>query len=102
MGFETSVDLNQKKIFGSMRAIGAVVVPTNHVKHAFDCIAFYRGKIFVIEIKNPERLPKKYDRQRLIKELSTGEKKCMEKIEGVGCQYHIITTTDEAIKLLTS
>ena len=96
------VDENQASIIGAMRSIGAFVLLTHQIKNAFDCIAFYRGKTFVIEIKNPERLPKQYDRKRLIKELSTGEKKCMEKIEGVGCQYHIITTTDDAIKLLTT
>jgi len=96
------VDENQASIIGAMRSIGAVVILTHQLKNAFDCIVFYRGKTFIVEIKNPAALPKEYDRKRLIKALSNGEKKCMEKIEGVGCQYRIITTTEEAIKLLTS
>lgn len=96
------VDENQPQIVDAMRKIGATVIPTHQLKNAFDCIAFYRGKTFIIEIKNPEALPKEYDRTRLEKSLSDGEQKCMHSIEKTGVKYHIICTIDEAIKLITS
>ena len=93
-------DTNQKQIVAAMRQIGAAVVLTHQIKNAFDCIAFYRGKTFVIEIKNPVSLPKEYDRDRLEKSLSEGEQKCMELIQSKGVNYHIIATVDEALKML--
>lgn len=96
------VDDNQTNIIAAMRKLGAAIVPTHQIKNAFDCIAFYDGKTFVIEIKNPDYLPKKYDRERLEKSLSEGEYKCMELIQSKGVTYHIIATVDEALNLLTS
>ena len=96
------IDTNQTAIVEAMRRIGAEVVLTHQLKGAFDCIVCYRGKTFIVEIKNPESLPKVYDRERLIKALSTGERECMQRIESTGVKYHIICTIDEAIKLITS
>lgn len=95
------IDKNQTEIVEAMRKTGATVIPTHRLKNAFDCLACYRGKIFIIEIKNPEYLPETYDRERLEKSLSKGELKCMNDIEKTGVKYHIICTIDEAIKLIT-
>jgi len=96
------IDTNQTAIVEAMSLIGAEVVLTHQLKSAFDCIVCYRGKTFIMEIKNPEYLPKEYNRERLEKSLSEGERKCMQRIESTGVKYHIICTIDEAIKLITS
>ncbi len=95
------VDENQTKIIKGMRQIGAYVMPTHQLKNAFDCLVCYRGNTFIMEIKNPEYLPKTYDRLRLEKALSEGEIKCMEAIEAVGVKYHIVTTIEQAIAIIT-
>jgi len=96
------IDTNQTEIISALRKAGAFVLPTHQLKNAFDCIVCYRGKTFIMEIKNPESLPKVCDRERLIKALSDGERECMQRIESTGVKYHIICTIDEAIKLITS
>lgn len=87
------VDSNQPKIIEALRRCGAYVVLTHQLKNAFDCIAFYQGKTFIIEIKDGTLTP---SRQRL----TEGEAKCKEMIESRGCSYHVITSVDEALELL--
>jgi hypothetical protein len=99
---DSKTDTNQAEIVKALRQIGCFVLPTHQLKDAFDILVCYRGKTFIIEIKNPDYLPKEYDRERLEKALSDGEKKCMEQIQRTGVQYHIIATVDEAIKLVTN
>jgi hypothetical protein len=95
------IDTNQTKIIEGLRKVGAYVLPTHQIKNAFDALVCYRGKTFIFEIKNPEYLPKTYDRERLVKALSEGETKCMQAIEAVGVKYHIITTIEQAIAIIT-
>lgn len=94
------VDKNQPEIVKALRRVGAVVLLTHQIKNAFDILVGYRGGLFIMEIKNPEYLPKKYDRERLEKELSEGEHKCMEAFKKVGVPYHIVATTEEAINII--
>lgn len=102
MRLKAKPDSNQEKIRSAIRSIGAVVIPCGQLANAFDMLVCYRGKTFIMEIKNPQYLPKVYDRERLIKALSDGERECMQRIESTGVKYHIICTIDEAIKLITS
>lgn len=95
------IDTNQTKIISALRQIGCFVLPTHQLKNAFDVLVCYNGKTFVMEIKNPEYLPKEYDRDRLEKALSSGERDCMNEIQKTGVHYHIIATIDEAIKIVT-
>jgi len=67
----------------------------------------YRGNLFIIEIKNPEYLLKKYQgkseetrKEGMEAMLSDGERSCMEMFKKVGVPYHLASTLDEAIKII--
>lgn len=101
------VDANQPAIVKALRRVGAKVRPVHQLKDLFDILVGYRGQLFIIEIKNPEYLPKKYQtesetekRTRLEKMLSEGEKKCMDMFNSVGVDYHIVTSIDEALAVI--
>jgi len=87
------VDRNHAEIVAAMRKIGAHVVNTSQLKNAFDCIAFYAGKTFIIEIKDGTKTASK-------KKLTEGELKTKEAIENRGVKYHVIESINEAIDLL--
>lgn len=93
-------DKNHNEIKKAMEAIGAYVHDTHQLKEAFDCVVAFRGKVFIMEIKNPEYLPKTYGKERLIKSLEDGEKKCMGRFERVGVVYHIVTTVEQALEII--
>lgn len=102
------VDVNQPKIVKALRRVGAVVLHTHTIKNAFDILVGYKGKLFIMEIKNDEYLPKLYfeketkeeQRTRLENMLKDGEKKCMDMFQSVGIEYHIIATIDEALNVI--
>jgi hypothetical protein len=95
-----SKDANHGEIVDALRKVGAVIVDTTAVKHAFDLMVFYKSQAYVMEIKNPEKLPKVYDRERLEKTLEDGERKCMEDLQAVGVAYHIVASIEEALKVI--
>ena len=95
-----STDKNHKEIVKALREVGAVIVDTTPVKDAFDLIVFYDCRAFVMEIKNPDYLPKVYDRDTLEGKLSKGERKCMQDVQAVGVAYHIIASIEEALKVI--
>jgi hypothetical protein len=94
------VDKNQPEIVKALKAHGAQVLLTHQIKNAFDILVGFRGELFIMEIKNPEYLPKAYDRERLEKQLSEGEHKCMEMFKKVGVPYHIVATKEEAFDII--
>ena len=103
------VDSNQPKIVAGLRRIGAIVKPVHQLKNFCDIIVGYRGKLFMMEIKNSEDLPKKYigmndeeKRAYLETKLSDGEKDCMDLFQSVDVTYHIVSTLEEAIKILSN
>jgi hypothetical protein len=103
------VDANQPKIVKALRSVGAVILHTHTIKNAFDILVGYKGKLFIMEIKNDEYLPKKYQtesdaekRSRLEKMLKDGEKECMKMFQSVGVPYHIVATIDEAFKIINN
>ena len=95
MRLRSKVDANQKQIVKVLRGMGAFVLMTHQIKNAFDCIAFYKGHIFIIEIKDGS----KYESQR---RLTPGEYETMTSIVEQQCDYHIIESVDQAINLLNS
>lgn len=111
MGFNqrnAKVDANQPEIVKALRAIGAKVRPVHQLKDLFDILVGYNGNLFMIEIKNNEYLPRKYEtetkeekRSRLVNMLSDGERKCMQMFNSVGVDYHIVSSAKEAIDLVT-
>ena len=94
------VDKNQPEIVKALKAHGAQVLLTHQIKNAFDILVGFRGELFIMEIKNPEYLPKIYDRERSEKQLSEGEHKCMEMFKKVGVPYHIVATKKEAFDII--
>ncbi|OED34242.1 hypothetical protein AB832_07750 [Flavobacteriaceae bacterium (ex Bugula neritina AB1)] len=94
------VDKNQPEIVKFLRSCGAQVLLTHQIKNAFDILVGFRGELFIMEIKNPESLPKIYTRQRLEESLSQGEYKCMEMFKKVGVPYHIVAKKEEAFDII--
>ena len=98
--YNAKVDANQPEIVKALRRFGAVVKPVHRLKDFFDILVAYNGKLYAMEIKNPEKLPKEYDAERLEKELTEGECKCMNEFKKVGVPYYIVTSIDDAISVL--
>jgi len=88
-------DANQTQIIKAFRGLGAYVVPTHQLKGFCDCIVYFRGQTFTIEIKDGSKPKSK-------KKLTPMEQECKEQVEARGCTYHIIETVEDAIKLLIS
>lgn len=88
------VDANQNEIVKALRKIGATVIITSQLKNAFDILVCYRGKIYIVEIKDGDKPPS-------ARKLSEGEMKCKEAVEAVGCNYNVVTNINEALNLLT-
>ena len=88
-------DSNQLEIVKALRNIGAFVLVTSQLKNAFDVLVGYRGKLFIIEIKDGNKPPSQ-------RKLTEGELKCKEGFESVGIPYHVVNSIDEAIELITS
>lgn len=87
------VDANHAEIVKAMRAIGAYVINTSSLKNAFDCIVFFRGNTYAIEIKDGSKTPSQ-------RKLTPGEIECQNNIEARGGKYHVIKSKNEAIELL--
>jgi len=88
------VDSNQPEIVKALRKIGATVLITSQLKNAFDILVGYRGKLFIIEIKDGTLPPSK-------RKLSPGENKCKKNFGRVGVTYHIANSVDEALNIIT-
>lgn len=54
------VDANQRRLVALMRKHGAVVFHVHQVKGLADVLVAYRGNLYLVEIKNGDRLPKKF------------------------------------------
>lgn len=87
------VDKNQPEIVKALRKLGAAILPTHQLKNAFDILVGFRGKLFMVEIKDGTLPPSK-------KRLTPGEQKCKQDFESVGVKYHIIYSIDDAIKMI--
>jgi hypothetical protein len=100
MKYNSKIDENQKSIVKQLRAVGCTVLLCHSLKNAFDILVGYKGVLYMMEIKNPKYLPKIYDRARLEKALSEGEKKCMDDFKKSDVTYYIVATIDEALKVI--
>ena len=87
------VDSNQNEIVKCLRGVGAVVLITSQLKNAFDLLVGYKGKLYIVEVKDGSKPPS-------ARKLTAGELKCKELFERVGVTYHVIHTADEAIEML--
>lgn len=94
-GARAKKDTNQKMIEKDLTGIGASILDTSRLKNCFDLLVGYRGKTYIMEIKNPEYIAKS---RTAISYLSDGEKKFMDNWRG--STYHIVTTSDEALRII--
>jgi hypothetical protein len=83
------VDANQPAIVAALRGIGASVLHLHQLKNCFDLLVGYRGRTFLMEVKDPAQPPS-----------TEGEAEFKEKWRG--STYHIVHTVDEAIGLVTA
>ena len=94
-------DKNHNEITDALRQIpGVVVLDLHQLKNACDCIVGYKGRLYLMEIKNHEYLPKKYDNERLIKALTEGEKQFYDYFQKANCAPHIVCTLNEALEVI--
>ena len=91
-------DSNQKDIEKALEKIGAEIFDTSQLKNACDLIACYRGKSFFMEIKNPEYAPKT---KSIETKLTEGERKFKDRIERTGVMVHLVTSMEQAIKIIS-
>lgn len=89
------VDSNQPEIVKVLRTMGATVLLLHQVKNAFDILVGYRGKLFIMEIKDGNLPPS-------ARKLTTGELKCKIDFERVGVPYNVATSVKEAIEIINS
>ena len=82
------VDINQPLIVKQIRLMGGYIVHCHQLKNAFDILVGYKGKLYVIEIKNDAK-----------GKLTPGELKCKEGFKSVGIEYHTIWNIEQFIKL---
>ena len=82
------VDKNQKSIVELLRSYGAVVIHCHTLKNAFDLLVLYKGKTFIVEVKDGN------------KPLTDGEKRCKELVESAGVTYFVVKNCDDALALL--
>jgi hypothetical protein len=87
------VDANQPAVVKALRAIGASVLHTHQLKNCFDLLVGYRGRTFLMEVKDPSQPPS-------ARQLTPGEAEFRRR--WCGTPYHIVHTPDEAIRIVTS
>jgi len=90
---DARVDVNQPNIVKGLRSLGATVLITSQLKNAFDILVGYKGKLHIMEIKDPEKSPSK-------RRLSEGEDKCKKAFEKVGVPYNVVLSLDDAMKVI--
>lgn len=87
------VDGNQASIVRQLRAVGASVLHVHQLKNCFDLLVGYRGRTFIIEIKDPAQPPS-------ARQLTPGEAKFRD--EWRGTPYHVVLTIEEALAIITA
>ncbi|WP_375436656.1 hypothetical protein [uncultured Hymenobacter sp.] len=87
------VDGNQPYIVAALRRIGCSVLHLHQLKNCFDLLVGYRGRTFLMEVKDPSQPPSK-------RKLTPGEEEFRRTWNGT--PYHIVETIDQAIALVTA
>lgn len=87
------VDANQSEIVEALRGIGASVLLVFQLKNCFDLLVGYRGRTYIMEVKDPNQPPSK-------RQLTEGEAKFRDAWRG--SPYHVVLTADEAIAIVTT
>ena len=87
------IDANQPAIVAALRGIGASVLHLHQLKNCFDLLVGYRGRTFLMEVKDPAQPSSK-------RQLTEGEAQF--KAKWRGSTYHVVHTQDEAISIVTA
>ena len=85
------IDDNQNEIVKALRKAGASVLITSQLKNCFDLLVGYKGVNHIVEIKDGSKPASR-------RKLSEGEIKFMENWRGG--KYHVVTSIEEALKIL--
>lgn len=91
---DAKVDRNQPEIVEALRKLGAFVLITSQLKNAFDILVGYKGKLFIMEIKDGLLPPS-------ARKLSSGEATCEAGFNLVGVPYYTVLSIDHAIEIIT-
>jgi hypothetical protein len=86
------VDANQPAIVKALRAVGASILYTHQLKNCFDILVGYRGRTFLMEIKDPSQPVGK-------RQLTPGEAAFRDTWRG--SPYHVVHTVAEALEIIT-
>ncbi len=87
------VDANQPAVVKALRAIGASILYTHQLKNCFDILVGYRGRTFLMEIKDPAQPPS-------ARQLTPGEAEFRDTWRG--SPYHIVYSPEQAIAIITA
>jgi hypothetical protein len=88
-----AIDKNQPAIVEALRQCGAHVTITSQLKNAFDLIVVYKGTVYICEVKDGTLNPS-------ARKLTEGELECKTSIERAGGTYHVITSINDALKMI--
>jgi hypothetical protein len=89
-------DLNEADLLSAIHKLGVFTqMMPGYI--GYDCLWFFRGETFIVEIKNPDRLPASGN---ILDMLTENEQATKLLLETVGIPYNIILTIDDALHLL--
>ena len=82
-------DANHNIITKHLQKNGCLVLDCSPLKNMFDILVGYKGKWFVMEIKDGEKPPSK-------RKITDGEIKCMENCKKHGNKYYVVLDENQA------
>jgi hypothetical protein len=84
-------DTTQTPIVAALRAVGALVIPVNKQRDAgFDILVIFNGGVYLVEIKAPGKLT----------DLTPNEVATMNAVCHQGVAYWVITTAEDAVRMV--
>jgi hypothetical protein len=99
-------DANQSEIERRVKRLGVQVIDTSGLKEdTFDMIVIFRGTTYLVEVKNPDYLPKYFftsdaqTQNELLDKLLTGnERKTKDKCELAGTRLIVTYSADHLLR----
>lgn len=86
-------DSNHKSIVDGLRKYGASVLDVSQLKNCFDILVGYKGKTFIMEIKDGKKPPSQ-------RRLTPGELEFMKTWKG--SKYNVVLSLDDAVKVVNN
>jgi len=99
-------DTNQAEIEKRIKRVGVQVIDTSGLKEdTFDMIVIFRGTTYLVEVKNPDYLPKYFftsdaetQRELLDSKLTDNERKTKKKCELAGTRLIVTYSADHLLR----